>query len=136
MRFSALSFAAAAIATASLATATRTSIRSIATRADQTIVSPLSDDPIGPSIEFQFADESHTAGSTSFVRTTLRNSTFSTLIGDNIPFESARPDFISTSLPVPAEFVKGFYDLVVEEVDGDGSVIFTGESTDLAYLIF
>ncbi|TBU30440.1 hypothetical protein BD309DRAFT_969022 [Dichomitus squalens] len=131
MHFSALSFAAAAIATASLATATP-----LKARADQTIVSPLSDDPIGPSIEFQFADESHTAGSTSFVRTTLRNSTFSALIGDNIPFESARPDFISTSLPVPAEFVKGFYDLVVEEVDGDGSVIFTGESTDLAYLIF
>ncbi|TBU39738.1 hypothetical protein BD309DRAFT_407818 [Dichomitus squalens] len=131
MRVSVLSLAATVFAGAGLATATP-----LQARGDQTIILPLSGDPIGTSFEFQFADESRTASSTSFVRATLKNSTFSAVIADDVPFEDAHPDRISTSLSVPPEFGKGFYDLVVEEIEGDGSVVFTGESTDLAYLVF
>ena len=53
--------------------------------------------------------KSRTASSTSFVRAALKNSTFSAVIAEDVPFDSAHPDRISTSLTVPPEFVKGFY---------------------------
>ena len=53
--------------------------------------------------------QSHTAGTPASVRATFKNSTYSAVIGDNLQFESDRPDWLEASLPIPAEFVKGNY---------------------------
>ena len=47
------------------------------------------------------------------MRATFKNSTYSAVIGDNLQFESDRPDWLEASLPIPAEFVKGNYGLCV-----------------------
>ena len=75
MRFSVLSFAVTLVAAAGLVAATRTSAHfpvlsvhlrlthvyhlspALKARGQQTIVAPLSDDPVGSTIPFQFADE-------------------------------------------------------------------------------
>ena len=53
--------------------------------------------------------QSHTAGTPASVRTTFKNATYSAVIGDDLQFESDRPDWLEASLPIPAEFVKGNY---------------------------
>ncbi|KAM5533243.1 hypothetical protein V8D89_006136 [Ganoderma adspersum] len=129
MRFSTLPFVVTALVTAGLASATPLKVR-----ADQTIILPLSGDPFGSPFEFEFADESRTAGSISTLHITLRNATYSAVIADKLAFSTTNPDRASALLTVPHEFVPGLYDLVVEEVVGDDSIIFTGEVTDLELL--
>ncbi|PIL29734.1 hypothetical protein GSI_08173 [Ganoderma sinense ZZ0214-1] len=129
MRFSTLPLIATALVAAGLAGATP-----LKARGDQTIILPLSGDPFGSPFEFQFADESRTADSTSTLHITLQNATYFAVIADKLAFSTTSPDRASTLLTVPHEFVPGLYDLVVEEVGGDDSIIYTGEVTDLELL--
>nr|VWP00789.1 Phosphate:H symporter (Phosphate:H symporter, variant) [Ganoderma boninense] len=129
MRFSTFPLVITALVAAGLSGATP-----LNTRADQTIILPLSGDPFGSPFEFEFADESRTADSTSTLHITLQNATYSAVIADKLAFSATSPDRAFALLTVPHAFVPGLYDLVVEEVAGDDSIIYTGEVTDLELL--